>query len=427
VLDQKNVRNFCIIAHIDHGKSTLADRLLEATGTVEPRKMKAQVLDSMELERERGITIKLNAIRMIFERGGETYQLNLIDTPGHVDFTYEVSRSLAACEGALLVVDASQGIEAQTLSNLYLALEAGLEIVPLVNKIDLPAADPDAIRGELVDLLGVAEDEVLAVSAKHGDGIDELLDAIVSRVPPPHGEADAPLRALVFDSQYDQYRGAVPLIRVVDGVLRPGMRIAFGARDATYDVDEVGYMQLAFQPTDALGAGEVGYLTAQIKRVADTRVGDTIFDADRRATGLLPGYQDVKPMVFAGVYPSDSDDFELLRDALEKLQLNDASLHWEPETSTALGFGFRCGFLGLLHMEIVQERLEREFDLDLVTTIPNVAYRVTTTAGRTEEVSPTCELGSFARPTTSEAFRLFATIGAGPTSACTIWILCASN
>ena len=386
MLDQGRIRNFSIIAHIDHGKSTLADRLLEVTGAVEPRKMKAQVLDSMELERERGITIKLNAIRLRYDHRGEIYQLNLIDTPGHVDFTYEVSRSLAACEGAVLVVDASQGIEAQTLSNLYLALDAGLEIVPVINKIDLPSADADSVAAEVSDLLGVSTDEVIAVSAKLGHGIRTLLDAIVERVPPPSGDPSAPLRALVFDSQYDKYRGAVPLIRIVDGSVRPGMRIGFGARDTTYEVDEVGYMQLAFRPAEQLSAGEVGYLTAQIKRVADTKVGDTILDADRRAADLLPGYQEVKPMVFAGVYPSDSDDFEVLRDALEKLQLNDASLLYEPETSTALGFGFRCGFLGLLHMEIVQERLEREFDLDLVTTIPNVAYRVTTTDGRCERI-----------------------------------------
>jgi len=386
VLDQQRIRNFSIIAHIDHGKSTLADRLLEATGAIEPRKMKAQVLDSMELERERGITIKLNAIRMRYELRGETYQLNLIDTPGHVDFTYEVSRSLTACEGALLVVDASQGIEAQTLSNLYLALDAGLEIIPVINKIDLPSADPETIGAEICDLLGVSPADVVAVSAKLGQGIDDLLEAIVSRVPSPSGDPEAPLRALIFDSQYDNYRGAVPLLRVVDGSVRAGMRIRFGARDTTYDVDEVGYMQLAFRPVEQLYAGEVGYLTAQIKRVADTSVGDTIFDARCGALDMLPGYQEVKPMVFAGVYPSDSDDFEVLRDALEKLQLNDASLQYEPETSTALGFGFRCGFLGLLHMEIVQERLEREFDLDLVTTIPNVGYRVTTTDGVSEDV-----------------------------------------
>ncbi len=386
MLDQQRIRNFSIIAHIDHGKSTLADRLLEATGAIEPRKMKAQVLDSMELERERGITIKLNAIRMRYELRGEVYQLNLIDTPGHVDFTYEVSRSLTACEGALLVVDASQGIEAQTLSNLYLALDAGLEIIPVINKIDLPSADPETIGAEICDLLGVSPADVVAVSAKLGQGIDDLLEAIVSRVPSPSGDPEAPLRALIFDSQYDNYRGAVPLLRVVDGSVRAGMRIRFGARDTTYDVDEVGYMQLAFRPVEQLYAGEVGYLTAQIKRVADTSVGDTIFDARCGALDMLPGYQEVKPMVFAGVYPSDSDDFEVLRDALEKLQLNDASLQYEPETSTALGFGFRCGFLGLLHMEIVQERLEREFDLDLVTTIPNVGYRVTTTDGVSEDV-----------------------------------------
>jgi GTP-binding protein LepA len=338
---------------------------------------------------------------MRYELRGEVYQLNLIDTPGHVDFSYEVSRSLAACEGALLVVDASQGIEAQTLSNLYLALDAGLEIIPVINKIDLPSADPETIGAEICDLLGVSPADVVAVSAKLGQGIDDLLDAIVSRVPPPSGDPEAPLRALIFDSHYDKYRGAVPLIRVVDGSVRAGMRIRFGARDTTYDVDEVGYMQLAFRPVEQLFAGEVGYLTAQIKRVADTSVGDTVFDARRGAPDMLPGYQEVKPMVapdmlpgyqevkpmvFAGVYPSDSDEFEVLRDALEKLQLNDASLQYEPETSTALGYGFRCGFLGLLHMEIVQERLEREFDLDLVTTIPNVGYRVTTTDGVSEEV-----------------------------------------
>jgi GTP-binding protein LepA len=311
---------------------------------------------------------------MRYELRGEVYQLNLIDTPGHVDFSYEVSRSLAACEGALLVVDASQGID------------AGLEIIPVINKIDLPSADPETIGAEICDLLGVSPADVVAVSAKLGQGIDDLLDAIVSRVPPPSGDPEAPLRALIFDSHYDKYRGAVPLIRVVDGSVRAGMRIRFGARDTTYDVDEVGYMQLAFRPVEQLFAGEVGYLTAQIKRVADTSVGDTVFDARRGAPDMLPGYQEVKPMVFAGVYPSDSDDFEVLRDALEKLQLNDASLQYEPETSTALGFGFRCGFLGLLHMEIVQERLEREFDLDLVTTIPNVGYRVTTTDGVSEDV-----------------------------------------
>ncbi len=372
-----HIRNFCIIAHIDHGKSTLADRLLERTGSVDPRRMQEQVLDSMDLERERGITIKLNAIRMTYRAaGGEAYELNLIDTPGHVDFTYEVSRSLAACEGALLVVDATQGVEAQTLANLFLAVEAGLAVVPVVNKIDLPSARPEACAEELHELLGVELDECLFASAKEGTGIDEILRAIVERVPPPKGDPDAPLRALIFDSMYDRYRGAVPFVRLVDGSIRPGMRVGFGTSDATYEVDEVGFMRLGFQPTDELLTGEVGYLTAQIKRVSDTKVGDTLLDADRRAPELLPGYVEAKPMVFAGLYPTDSDQFEELRDKLEKLRLNDASLHYEPETSTALGFGFRCGFLGLLHMEIVQERLEREFDLDLITTIPNVEYRV---------------------------------------------------
>ena len=382
-----HIRNFSIIAHIDHGKSTLADRLLEATGAVERRKMKEQILDSMELERERGITIKLNAIRMSY-RGpdDESYQLNLIDTPGHVDFTYEVSRSLAACEGALLVVDASQGVEAQTLSNLFLAVESGLEIIPVLNKIDLPQAEPDRHRIELAELLGIDPDEILLASAKEGTGIDRILEEIVRRVPPPEGDPEGPLRALIFDSMYDKYRGAIPFIRVVDGAIRPGTRITFGANDSVYEVDEVGFLRLGYQGTDELTAGEVGWLSAQIKRVSDTKVGDTVLDADDRAAGLLPGYQEAKPMVFAGLYPTDSDQFEDLRDALEKLRLNDASLHYEPETSEALGFGFRCGFLGLLHMEIVRERLEREFDLDLITTVPNVEYHVFLTDGQEVDV-----------------------------------------
>ena len=382
-----SIRNFSIVAHIDHGKSTLADRLLERTGAVEQRKMKEQILDSMDLERERGITIKLNAIRMPYRAGdGHEYELNLIDTPGHVDFTYEVSRSLEACEGALLVVDATQGIEAQTISNLFLAINAGLEIIPVINKIDLPAAEPERRRDEVCDLMGIDPEEVLFASAKEGTGIDEVLEAIVARVPPPEGDPEAPLRALIFDSMYDKYRGAVPFIRVVDGEIRPGQTIGFGKADAVYEVDEVGFLRLGYRPAEVLSTGEVGYLTAQIKNISDTKVGDTILDADRRATELLPGYQEAKPVVFAGLYPSDSDQFEELRDALGRLQLNDASLHYEPETSQALGFGFRCGFLGLLHMEIVQERLEREADLDLVTTIPNVEYQVTLTNGEAVSV-----------------------------------------
>jgi len=381
-LSTRHIRNFSIIAHIDHGKSTLADRLLERTGAVEARKMKEQVLDSMDLERERGITIKLNAIRMAYRaRDGETYQLNLIDTPGHVDFTYEVSRSLAACEGALLVVDASQGIEAQTIANLFLAIDAGLDVLPVINKIDLPAADPEGVAAEVAELIGVDAGEVIFASAKEGTGIEDVLEAVVARVPPPRGDPGAPLRALIFDSQYDRYRGAVPMIRIVDGRVTTGMRIGFGRHSSVYEVDEVGFMRLGFQATGSLETGEVGYVTAQIKTVGHTKVGDTLLDADHRAEKLLPGYQEAKPMVFAGLYPTDSDQFEELRDALEKLQLNDASLHYEPETSAALGFGFRCGFLGLLHMEIVQERLEREFDLDLITTLPNVEYVVRLTNG----------------------------------------------
>ena len=372
-----HIRNFCIVAHIDHGKSTLADRLIEATGTLQKREMKAQVLDTLDLERERGITIKLNAVRMNYTaKNGGLYELNLIDTPGHVDFTYEVSRSLAACEGAILVVDASQGIQAQTLSNLFLALDAGLEVIPVLNKIDLPGAEPERRKQEVHDLIGTDPDRILLVSAKEGLGIPELLEEIVARVPPPTGDPAGPLRALIFDSYYDRYRGAVPTVRVVDGAIKRGMEITFGANEAKYEVSDIGYMQLRPVPTGELGPGEVGYVVANVRSVQETRAGDTIFDAANRASTALPGYQDVHSMVFAGMYPSDTSAYEQLRDALAKLKLNDASLQYEPETSTALGFGFRCGFLGLLHMEIVQERLEREFDLDLVTTVPNVEYHV---------------------------------------------------
>ena len=377
-----HIRNFCIVAHIDHGKSTLADRLIEATGMLQKREMKDQVLDTLDLERERGITIKLNAVRMSYTaQNGETYELNLIDTPGHVDFTYEVSRSLAACEGAILVVDASQGIQAQTLSNLFLAMDAGLEIIPILNKIDLPGAEPDRRAQEVSDLLGVDPDDILRVSAKAGIGIRELLEAVVAKVPPPMGDENAPLRALIYDSYYDKYRGAIPSVRVVDGVLRKGTKITFGASESVYEVDEVGYNQLRQVETDMLGPGEVGYVVASVRSVSETRAGDTIFDANNRATEPLPGYQEVRSFVFAGMYPTDTQQYETLRDALEKLKLNDASLNYEPETSTALGFGFRCGFLGLLHMEIVQERLTREFDLDLVQTVPSVEYKVYRTDG----------------------------------------------
>ncbi|MYA42965.1 MAG: elongation factor 4 [Gemmatimonadetes bacterium] len=376
------IRNFCIIAHIDHGKSTLADRLLEATATLDSRQMREQVLDSNELERERGITIKLHAVRMSYRaKDGRQLQFNLIDTPGHVDFTYEVSRSLAACEGAILVVDATQGVQAQTLSNLFLALDADLEIVPVLNKIDLPGAEPERRRREVAELMGIDPELVLAVSAKEGSGIEDVLEAVVERVPAPGGDPDAPLRALIFDSYYDQYLGAVPTIRVFDGTLRPGMSITFGAVDSCYEVTEVGHLCLGRIPSQSVGPGEVGYLVAAIKAVADTRVGDTVLDAADPAGQLLPGYQEAKPMVFAGLYPSDADDYEELRESLRRLQLNDASLQFEPETSRALGFGFRCGFLGLLHLEIVQERLDREFGVKLVTTVPNVKYRVSMADG----------------------------------------------
>jgi GTP-binding protein LepA len=381
-MDQSRIRNFSIIAHIDHGKSTLADRVLELTEAVSAREMREQLLDSMELERERGITIKAQAVRVSWKG----HELNLIDTPGHVDFTYEVSRSLQACEGALLVVDAAQGIEAQTLANAYLAIENGLEIVPVANKIDLPQADPDGTSVEVADLLGDDPGSVLRISAKTGDGVGAVLDAVVERVPPPRGDPEAPARALVFDSSYDQYRGVVAFVRVVDGSFstREGLRtMATGTR---FEAEELGYFSPTMTPVDALSAGEVGYVITGLKDVSRLRVGDTITSVKRPAEAALPGYKDVKPMVFAGLFPTDSDAYPELRDALERLKLNDAALVYEPETSQALGFGFRCGFLGLLHMEIVRERLEREFDLDLLVTAPNVAYRVTERNGEWREV-----------------------------------------
>jgi GTP-binding protein LepA len=371
-MPQENIRNFSIIAHIDHGKSTLADRILELTHAVSSREMREQVLDSMELERERGITIKAQAVRVEWKG----HQLNLIDTPGHVDFTYEVSRSLQACEGALLVVDAAQGTQAQTLANAYLALENDLEIVPVVNKIDLPQADPDAAAVEIADLIGDSPDHVLRISAKTGQGVEEVLDAVVERVPAPSGDPDAPARALIFDSSYDQYRGVVAFVRVVDGSFstrEPLRAMALGTR---FEAEELGFFAPTRRPTRTLEAGEVGYVITGLKDVSRLRVGDTLTSETRPASEPVPGYKDVKPMVFAGLFPTDSDDYPELRDALEKLKLNDAALFYEPETSQALGFGFRCGFLGLLHMEIVRERLEREFDLDLLVTAPNVAYRV---------------------------------------------------
>jgi GTP-binding protein LepA len=371
------IRNFCIIAHIDHGKSTLADRLLERTGTVAMRDMQDQLLDTLDLERERGITIKAQAVRLDHTAAdGLTYQLNLIDTPGHVDFAYEVSRSLAACEGALLVVDASQGIEAQTLANVYAALEADLEVIPVINKIDLPAADPELVRQEIEDVIGLPGEGALLVSARQGIGIDAILEAVVSRVPPPAGDVGAPLQALIFDSKYDAYRGVIVYVRVMHGVIRQGQRIRMMATGKDFVVDEVGVFRP--QPTSmrSLSPGEVGYVVASIKDVRDSKVGDTVTDADNAAPAALPGYRTVTPMVFAGIFPIDSDNVQDLKEALSKLNLNDASLVYEPESSVALGFGFRCGFLGLLHMEIVQERLEREFDLELLTTAPTVEYRV---------------------------------------------------
>jgi GTP-binding protein LepA len=384
----KHIRNFCIVAHIDHGKSTLADRLIEKTNLLSQREMEKQVLDSMDLEKERGITIKLTPVRLIYNsKNGEEYELNLIDTPGHVDFTYEVSRSIAACEGALLVVDATQGIEAQTLANVYLALEHDLDIIPIINKIDLPSADPDFVKKEIENIIGIPADDALLISAKMGIGIEEVLEAIVERIAPPSGDENLPLKALIFDSYYDNYKGAISFVRVVDGNCRQGDRIKMMSSGKEFEVTEVGKFIPNLIPVKELKAGDVGYIAASIKNVKDTRVGDTITSAENPAETPLPGYKKVTPMVFCGIYPADGQDYENLRDALEKLQLNDASLVFEPDTSAALGFGFRCGFLGLLHMEIVQERLEREYNLDIVTTAPGVIYKVHKTNGEVLELN----------------------------------------
>ena len=382
MIPQEDIRNFSIIAHIDHGKSTLSDRLIELCGAVDQREMEPQLLDNMDLERERGITIKARAVGLTYHRGGKTYTLNLIDTPGHVDFNYEVSRSLAACEGAVLIVDASQGVEAQTLANTYLALEHDLEILPVINKIDLPAADPQRTKTEIEDIIGIPAMDAPEISAKQGINIQAVLDDIVDHVPAPKGDPNAPLQALVFDSQYDSYRGVIVLMRIVAGTLRRGMEVTMMSTGASYKVLEVGHLRpIGLDPCDELGCGDVGYFTASIKNVEDTRVGDTVTETARPAAEPLPGYRPARSMVYCGIYTEDGSKYPDLRDALEKLKLNDASLSFEPESSVALGFGFRCGFLGMLHMEIIQERLEREFDLDLITTLPSVIYRITKTDG----------------------------------------------
>jgi GTP-binding protein LepA len=387
------IRNFSIIAHIDHGKSTLADRILELTGAVDPRKHMPQLLDSMELERERGITIKAQAVRVEYDAGdGRTYHLHLIDTPGHVDFSYEVSRSLAACEGALLVVDAAQGVEAQTVANTYAAIEAGLELIPVLNKVDLPSADPERVAGEIVDLIGGSPDEVLRISAKTGEGVREVLEAIVARIPPPAGAPEAPPRALIFDSEFDQYRGVIAYLRMIDGSFVKGERIVAMQAGTEADLDELGFFTPEPLPAAGMSAGEVGYAITGLKDVSKLRVGDTLTARDRRAVEALPGYREVKPMVFCGLFPIDTDRYEDLRDALERLALNDAALSYEPETSQALGFGFRCGFLGLLHMDIVRERLEREYDLELLATTPNVRYEVTLTSDEAMDVHSPVEM-----------------------------------
>ncbi len=382
----KNIRNFCIIAHIDHGKSTIADRLLQYTGTVSDRDMVTQVLDDMDLERERGITIKSHAIQMDFVHQGEKYVLNLIDTPGHVDFSYEVSRSIAACEGALLIVDATQGIQAQTISNLYLAIEHDLEIIPVLNKMDMDSAMPEEVKDQIEDLIGCDRGDIIEASGKTGMGIPEILDAIINRIPQPKGDPEAPLQALIFDSVFNSFRGIIAYFRIFEGTIKSGDFVKFISTEKEYDADEIGVLKMKQEPRSQLSAGDVGYIISGIKTSKEVRVGDTITHVSRPTTNIVSGFQEVKPMVFAGVYPIDADDYEELRSSLEKLQLNDASLTFEPESSAALGFGFRCGFLGLLHMEIIQERLDREFDMDVITTVPNVSFRVHTTKGEIVEV-----------------------------------------